>query len=351
MSRIALAFEGDSQDPAEWSGIPRNLADAFEGIGISVVHTAAQPGRIRRGLRRRLGDDAASASRAAGKALARQLRRVGEVDAVLQLGSGFVVPPGPALATFDDMTVLQARRLDHPLLRQLGEAEVEAWAERQRAIFERAEACCVTTHWAAESVIADYGIDAERVHVVGIGRNLDPEPLPREWSPPRFLFIGQDWKRKNGGALLKAFREVRAMHPDATLTIVGNHPRVEPEPGVEMEGGLYLNQPKQRARMEELLESSTCLVLPSLIEPSAIVHLEAAAAGVPSIGTTVGGVGDLIGDSGRLVDPGDQDGLVAAMTELADPDTAARLGAAARERAEWFTWPKIAERIATVLRL
>jgi glycosyltransferase involved in cell wall biosynthesis len=98
-------------------------------------------------------------------------------------------------------------------------------------------------------------------------------------------------------------------------------------------------------------EAATCLVLPSTIEPSAIVHLEAAAAGVPSIGTTVGGVEDLIGDGGRLVDPGDVDGLAAAMLELSDPELARDLGAAARRRAEWFTWPEIAKRIATVLDL
>jgi len=350
VSTIALAFEGDSREPAEWSGIPRNLADAFEGIGISVAHAAAQPGRVQRGLRRRLGGSG-DASEVATAAVARNLRRLGEIDAVLQVGSGFVVPAGPPLATFDDMTVLQARRLDHALLHRLGDAEVDAWAERQRAIYESAAACCVTTHWAAESVVADYGIDPERVHVVGIGRNLDPRPLPREWSPPRFLFVGQDWKRKNGNALLRAFREVRARWPDATLTIVGHHPAVQPEPGVVLEGGLFLNQPRQRARMEALFETSTCLVLPSLIEPSAIVHLEAAAAGVPSIGTTVGGVADLVGESGRLVAPGDHDALVAAMLELADADTAARLGEAARERAEWFTWPMIAQRIATLLRL
>jgi glycosyltransferase involved in cell wall biosynthesis len=350
VSRVALAFEGDSREPAEWSGIPRNFADAFEGLGISVVHTAAQPGRIERGLRRRLGRGGDPAA-IAGTAVAKNLRRAGAVDAVLQLGSGFVVPDGPRLATYDDMTVLQARHLDHALLSRLSDAEIDSWAERQRSIYERAEACCVSTRWAAESVIADYGIDAERVHVVGIGRNLDPKPVPRDWSSPRFLFVGQDWRRKNGEGLLRAFREVRGQRPDATLAIVGSHPGVQPEPGVALEGGLFLNQPRQRARMEELFETSTCLVLPSLIEPSAIVHLEAAAAGVPSIGTTVGGVADLLGDSGRLVDPGDHDGLVAAMLELSDPETAERLGDAARERGEWFTWPKIAQRIATLMRL
>lgn len=337
MSRVAIAFEGDSREPSAWSGIPRNLADALEDLGIPVAHLNSEPGR----LGRRLGRDP----------LPRRLRRAGPVDVVLQLGSEFTVPEGPRIATYDDMTVRQARRLDHPLLANLDESAVDTWAARQQAIFERAEACLVTTDWAGESIVDDYGIPARRVHTVGIGRNLDPSPVAREWSPPRFLFIGQDWRRKNGDMLLRAFASVRAAHPEATLTVIGHHPGVPAQPGVRMLGGLYLNKPGQRARMVEALESATCLVLPSLIEPSAIVHLEAAAAGVPSIGTRVGGVGDLIGDTGRLVDPSDEAGLAGAMLELADPRLAAELGAAARERAERFRWPAVARRIATVLQL
>ncbi len=350
MSRIALAHVGDTREPSTWSGIPRNLADSFEGLGIAVAHANAEPGRIARRLRRLTHRDKDPVE-AADATLARRLRMIGEVDAVLQLGSEFNVPAEYRVATYDDMTVVQARRLDHPLLAPLEDAEVDAWAERQRGIFERAVACFVSTNWAAKSVIDDYGIPADRVHVVGIGRNLDPEPVTREWSPPRYLFIGQDWRRKGGETLVEAFREVRRRLPEATLTIVGNHSGLEDEPGVIATGGLYLNRPDQRARMIRAFEEATCLVLPSVIEPSAIVHLEAAAAAVPSIGTTVGGVGDLIGDSGRLVDPGDVDALVAAMVELADPELASGLGAAARLRGEWFTWPEIAKRIATVLSL
>jgi glycosyltransferase involved in cell wall biosynthesis len=348
--RIALAYDGDSREPSAWSGIPRNLADALQGAGVEVVHVSAEPGRLERRLRRLSihGEDRAAAATAA---FARRLRRSGSVDAVLQLGSEFTAPDGVRVATYDDMTILQARRLEHPLLDRLGEAEIEAWAERQRSIFAAATACFTAARWAADSVIEDYGVPAERVHVVGFGRNLDPRPVDREWSPPRYLFVGQDWRRKGGETLLAAFRAVRERVPGATLTVVGHHPRLAAEPGLELTGGLWLNRAADRDRMERLYESSTCLVLPSEIEPAGIVYLEAAAAGVPSIGTTVGGAAEMIGDGGRLVDPGDVDGLTAAMLELADPETAASLGAAAREHCERFTWPKIADRIATVLDL
>jgi glycosyltransferase involved in cell wall biosynthesis len=350
VSRVALAYEGDSREPSAWSGIPRNLADALEGAGVAVTHVSAKPGVLETRLRRLSprGEDRAAVESAV---LARRLERAGPVDAVLQLGSEFTVPDGQRVATYDDMTIAQARRLDHPLLAGLDEATVDAWLERQRSILAGAAACFTAARWAADSVVEDYGVAPERVHVVGFGRNLDPSPVDRDWSTPRYLFVGQDWRRKGGETLLSAFRKVRERLPDATLTIVGHHPRLAEEPGVELTGGLYLNRAGDRERMERLYESSTCLVVPSQIEPAGIVYLEAAAAGVPSIGTTVGGAADMIGDTGRLVDPGDVDALTAAMLELADPETAAALGAAARKHGERFTWPAIARRIVTVLEL
>ena len=38
--------------------------------------------------------------------------------------------------------------------------------------------------------------------VVGFGRNCEPRPVPRDWREPRFLFVGVDWQRKNGEAVV-----------------------------------------------------------------------------------------------------------------------------------------------------
>jgi glycosyltransferase involved in cell wall biosynthesis len=90
--------------------------------------------------------------------------------------------------------------------------------------------------------------------------------------------------------------------------------------------------------------------MPSSFEPFGIVHATAAAAGVPSIGTTVGGAGYVIGaHGGRLVPPGDRRALLAAMLELSSPDTAMRMGAAALERSRRFTWRAVAQRVLDAL--
>ena len=110
---------------------------------------------------------------------------------------------------------------------------------------------------------------------------------------------------------------------------------------------------RDRDLMAELFAHATCLVMPSLVEPFGIVHIEAAAAGIPSIGSSVGGPRDLIAPpaGGLVVDPGDEDGLFEAMRRLSDPATARRMGEAARERACLYTWPKVAERLLRALGL
>jgi len=103
--------------------------------------------------------------------------------------------------------------------------------------------------------------------------------------------------------------------------------------------------------MEGLFQQATCFVLPSRYEAAAIAYVEAGAAGLPSIGTSVGGGKELIGDAGRIVDPNDDEGLFAAMLELSRPETAQRLGDLARERSNLFTWPAVAQRVLRALAL
>jgi glycosyltransferase involved in cell wall biosynthesis len=271
-------------------------------------------------------------------------------DAAVQMGSDFGVPFPRMLATFEDITVRQLTRL-LPLEETLGAAGVERWIEAQAGCYDAAQACCAASRWAAESIIQDYGVDPAKVHVVGFGRNYEPRAVSRDWASPRFLFVGYDWDRKNGPMLLRAFARVRERVPSARLDVVGGHARIELD-GVDAHGALAFSVPEERARVEALYETATCFVMPSKLEPFGMAFIEAAAAGVPSIGTTVGGAADLIGqDGGLVVDPASEDALVEAMISLCDPERASRMGAAARGRSGLFTWHAVAERIMTALGL
>jgi glycosyltransferase involved in cell wall biosynthesis len=258
------------------------------------------------------------------------------------------------MVTYQDSTVVQAfEAYPWAHLRGLSSRDVKGLVRRQRAAYESAVGCCTFSHWVADSIVSDYGIPADKVHVVGLGSNgsfAEAGQGGRDWSTPRFLFVGFDWARKNGQLVVDAFQAIRERYPDATLDLVGGHPRVEVE-GVTGHGLLAMGDPTGRARLTALYRGATVFVMPSVHEPAGTVHIEAAAAGIPSIGTSNGGAATCIGEAGYVVDPGAPAELFDAMLKLCDPDTAARLGAVGREHAKQFTWRKVAERLVRALRI
>lgn len=94
-----------------------------------------------------------------------------------------------------------------------------------------------------------------------------------------------------------------------------------------------------RARVRRLLQGCLFFCLPSREEGCPMALLEAMAAGKPIIAARVGGVPELVrhGKEALLVRPGDVRGLALAMRRLT-PEVRERLGKAAAERAERFTW-------------
>lgn len=344
-----------SPESGSWSGIPAGLTAGMESDGAEVVHvdtSVPREGVIERILRMSWIDRASSRGFAvAGSYLARRgVKRAAPLDGAVMIGSGYALGGATPYVTYDDMTVAQVLGMldSHDVV--LGEGAAAAWHRRQAKVYREAVGCCVASEWAASSLRDEYGIDPAKVHVVGFGVNLAAEApeAERDWSKPRFLFAGFDWERKRGPAVVEAFAEVRKRYPEAVLDLVGGHPPIEAD-GVTAHGPLPLSSGEGQRRYAELLARATCMVMPSTVEPFGIAYLDAAQAGIPSIGTTVGGAATAIGEGGRLVDPADPGALVKAMLELAQPDLAQQLGARAHKHAQNFSWQAVARRILAVL--
>jgi glycosyltransferase involved in cell wall biosynthesis len=90
-----------------------------------------------------------------------------------------------------------------------------------------------------------------------------------------------------------------------------------------------------RSDVPDLLAETDVSVLSTNSEGSPLSVMEYMDAGLPVVGTRVGGIPDLIDDGvqGLLVEPGDPDGLAQAIGRLLDdPDEARRMGERGRER-------------------
>ncbi|GAB3052562.1 hypothetical protein GCM10027053_10710 [Intrasporangium mesophilum] len=369
MTAVAVTFQGDARDATAWSGTPAGIVRGLEELGVEVRTIRAAPparwdARVRQALglprwdprRARSEGWRAELARTTSASLnglpynalcsrlaQRDLAAAGHVDAVVQIGTSYRVEH-PNLVTFEDLTIRQALGNPYFHWQHLDPRTVDARIVRQTDAYRRARAVCCATPWTAASVVGDYDIPSRKVHAVGVGTTHEMSAPDRDWSRPRFLFVGKDWEDKNGPVLLRAFADLLTTVPTATLDLVGHHPPVD-QSGVTGHGFLSLSDPVAQEKLSELYAAATCLVVPTSFEPAGIVFLEAAAAGIPCIGTSRGGAADLIGPGGVTVDPADPLTLVAAMRHLCDPATAAAAGTAAAARVRLFTWPKVAERI------
>ena len=141
---------------------------------------------------------------------------------------------------------------------------------------------------------------------VGAGVNFDSGyDRPKVYDGRTILFVGKDFVRKGGPYLLEAFDLVRRRLPEARLVIVG------PRESHERDGVHLLGRVDDRNRLQQLYAEATLFVMPSLFEPWGNVFTEAMAHGLPCIGTSVGGVPDIIvdGETGYLFPPGDAEAM------------------------------------------
>ena len=155
------------------------------------------------------------------------------------------------------------------------------------------------------------------------------------------LFVGRITVDKGVHELLEAFREIKATGRDAHLVFVG---RFDSDSGVE--GGIsrhdiecvrdthivgYVECP------EAYMAIADILCLPSYREGFGTVVIEAAAMGVPTVGTDIYGLSDAVvnGETGILVPPRDAISLkLALLTLLENKEMKLKMGDAAKRRAE-----------------
>jgi glycosyltransferase involved in cell wall biosynthesis len=156
-----------------------------------------------------------------------------------------------------------------------------------------------------------------------------PEVAKPDNASVQIVFLGLVGKRKGVADLIQAMARVHAIYPDARLTIGGNGEVAQAEAQVkalgideciELAGWVG---PEQRAR---LLSAADIYVLPSYNEGLPMGILEAMAYKAAVVSTTVGGIPELIsdGENGRLIAPGDVDGLAEALLALAGDATQRR---------------------------
>jgi glycosyltransferase involved in cell wall biosynthesis len=192
----------------------------------------------------------------------------------------------------------------------------------------------------------------------------------------KLLHIGRISPEKGHHVLVSAFNELVEDHPQVSLTLVGEESPIPIEMAVDLFGedeveelrrfytGSYRAQLQQalsdRARervtfagglaYEEAAKAyrhADIFVFPSIFEAMPIPPIEAMAAGLPVVATSVGGTVESVrdGETGLLVPRGDAPALKRALERLiVDGDLRSAFGAAGRRRAvERFSWESVCD--------
>ena len=168
--------------------------------------------------------------------------------------------------------------------------------------------------------------------------------VPRK--PGQILCVSVMAPHKNVETLIRAFRAVRAAHPESRLVLAGSWPdsayarRIRAlvdalglRAAVEFAGFV------PREQLDRLYAGSRVFCLMSRCESFGIPALEAQLFGTPVVSSAVCAIPEICGEGGLFRDPDDVDGIAAALRTLIEDEAEwRRRSVLARKNAERFSW-------------
>lgn len=257
-----------------------------------------------------------------------------------------------------------------------GGYRLSSWVEK--TAYEGADRIIAVSHGMRGDVLESYpNVDPDKVEVVHNGidtalyepdTNTDLiESVGIDPSRPYVLFVGRITRQKGIAHLLKA---AGLMDPDIPVVFIASSPDTA-ELGAEVESGIaelkkskgeanmvWVNEHLSRNHLVQALTHAGVFACPSVYEPLGIVNLEAMACETAVVASDVGGIPEVVveGETGHLVhyDEADPESFETGLAEslnsvMSDPEKAAQMGVAGRERAlNQFGWDTIARQTVDV---
>ena len=228
------------------------------------------------------------------------------------------------------------------------------------------------------AIVEKAGVNGDRVVIIPNGVDVDyfkpglrNSELLSKFSLEEgdyVLFVGRVSPEKGVHLLLKAFSHIAQESVHVKLAIVGplassfSASEASPYARAIVEyakrrtpGRVIFTGAVNRDELRVLYSNALFLVLPSLAEAFPMVLIEAMASGTPPIGSTAGGIPDVITDgvNGLLFKKGDWKDLAMKMLTLINDETLRnKLATKARETAvEKYSWRVIALKIKILYKL
>jgi glycosyltransferase involved in cell wall biosynthesis len=302
------------------------------------------------------------------------LRHMGWNVEVIDLGNGFPFPPaetraaalarlaaipknlpvvidGLAFGALPDLAADFCRThrvialVHHPLALETGLAPGEADALRgsERAALAAARLVIATSTATAHILVADYGLDPQRLRIVRPGQDRVAPARGGDGAPVALLAVGALVPRKGYDVLVAALDQIADL--PWRLVIAGDRTR-DPATAAEiaaeiarrgLAARIALAGAVSEARLAELYAAADLFVLASRFEGYGMAFAAAIAYGLPVIGS--GAVPEAVPPEAGLLVPPDDVGALASALRLAVAERAAREKLAAGARAAALSLP------------
>jgi glycosyltransferase involved in cell wall biosynthesis len=286
------------------------------------------------------------------RTIVRQWRReVPDADVVLEIING-VTFLTPLWLRTPRVALIHHIHRHHYVEEMGGRGQLAAWTLETaplRALYGNVRFLTVSN--ASAAGIARLGIPLDRIHVAHNGVEVGAFGPGERTEKPSLLYLGRLKRYKHVDDLLDVVEAVPGAHLDiagdgdqrATLEAQVRHRGLSQR--VTLHG--HVDEPTKA----ELLRRSWVNLSASTAEGWCLTIMEAAASGTPSAALAVGGIPEAIEHDRTGLLARDVDELARQTRRLVEDDALReRMGAAALERAQGFTWDQTAERTLAVLR-
>jgi glycosyltransferase involved in cell wall biosynthesis len=223
-------------------------------------------------------------------------------------------------------------------------ANIDWWGGAMLEKFSDAEFTNTHTQWLLDQMRSDFPSLLPQQAVLGrIGVDTDIW-VPRRRVPPadgrtRIISVARLHHTKAQDVLLDAISILMKEGVALSARIVGDGPaRASLEAQANqlgLHGCVTFMGSLGQEKIIGLMEDSDIFVLPSRFEPLGVAYMEAMAMELATIGTTAGGVREIIEDGldGILMPPDDARGLASAIRKLAsEPALRVKMGQAGRRK-------------------
>lgn len=158
-----------------------------------------------------------------------------------------------------------------------------------------------SSNWAKKSIVEDFDIDKNKVHILEFGPNIDiinENKIIKEFNKEEInmLFIGVNWKRKGGDIAVETCKEMRNLGFNTILNIVGCKVpnKYSKLPWIKEFGFLNKNDSLEYNKLITIIDKSDIFILPTVAEAAGIVFAESSAYSLPIFTFDTGGIGNYV---------------------------------------------------------